>query len=229
MRGLVDGLASPHPMAVGLPSIFQEEDPFTVRFTEAFDDSLAPIFATLDNLAAYFNPRYAPEDFLGWLAGWVAIELDETWDIGRRRAAVLGGADLLRRRGTAIGLATELELATGGQVEVSESGGSAWSLDAGSPMVGSARPALLVRIRVDDPKAVDAERVAAIVDAAKPAHVPHRIEIVGSGPAAARRPKKATADTAPDDGSDGDGGAGAAEREPTPPPDAESEAAGEGG
>ena len=115
MRGLVDGLTSPHPMAAGLPAIFQEEDPFTVRFTEAFDDSLAPIFTTLDNLAAYFDPRYAPEDFLGWLAGWVAIELDETWDLARRREAVLGGADLLRRRGTAVGLAAELELATGGQ------------------------------------------------------------------------------------------------------------------
>lgn len=193
MRGLVDGLTSPHPMAAGLPAIFQEEDPFTVRFTEAFDDSLAPIFTTLDNLAAYFDPRYAPEDFLGWLAGWVAIELDETWELRRRREAVLGGADLLRRRGTAVGLAAELELATGGRVEVLESGGSAWSLDAGSPMVGSARPALLVRIRVDDPGGLDAERVERIVDAAKPAHVPHKVEIAGAEPTAGRRGKKAGA------------------------------------
>lgn len=193
MRGLVDGLTSPHPMAAGLPAIFQEEDPFTMRFTEAFDDSLAPIFTTLDNLAAYFDPRYAPEDFLGWLAGWVAIELDETWELRRRREAVLGGADLLRRRGTAVGLAAELELATGGRVEVLESGGSAWSLDAGSPMVGSARPALLVRIRVDDPGGLDAERVERIVDAAKPAHVPHKVEIAGAEPTAGRRGKKAGA------------------------------------
>jgi phage tail-like protein len=201
MRGLVDGLSSPHPMAAGLPAIFQEEDPFTVRFTEAFDDSLAPIFTTLDNLAAYFDPRYAPEDFLAWLAGWVAIELDETWELGRRREAVLGGADLLRRRGTAVGLAAELELATGGRVEVLESGGSAWSLDAGSPMVGTARPALLVRIRVDDPGGLDAERVERIVDAAKPAHVPHKVEIVGAEPTSGRRTKKAGASaTAATDG-----------------------------
>ena len=134
MRGLVAGLSSPHPMATGLPAIYQEDDPFTVRFTQAFDDSLAPIFSTLDNLPAYFDPRYAPEDFLGWLAGWVAIELDETWEVERRRRAVRDGADLLRRRGTAGGLAAEIELATGGQVEIVENGGSGWSLDAGSPI-----------------------------------------------------------------------------------------------
>lgn len=214
MRGLVEGLSSPHPMAAGLPSIYQEEDAFTVRFTEAFDDSLAPIFSTLDNLPAYFDPRYAPEDFLAWLASWVAIELDETWDLERRRAAVLGGADLLRRRGTAIGLTTELELATGGQVEVLESGGSAWSLDAGSPMVGAARPALLVRIQVDKPDGVDADRVARIVEAAKPAHVPHRIEIVGSGPPKAGRSKKGTAAAAPTEEQD-EGAATDAEPETT--------------
>jgi phage tail-like protein len=206
MRGIVDGLSSPHPMATALPAIYQEEDPFTVRFTQAFDDSLAPIFSTLDNLPAYFDPRYAPEDFLGWLAGWVAIELDETWEVERRRVAVRSGADLLRRRGTAGGLAAEIELATGGQVEIEENGGSGWSLDAGSPMTGSARPALLVRLRVGDPAGVDQDRLEQIVDAAKPAHVPHRIEIVGtgsgpSGSGAARRAKKSgpAADAAPTD------------------------------
>jgi phage tail-like protein len=208
MRGLVAGLASAHPMARGLPAIYQEEDPFTVRFTQAFDDSLAPIFSTLDNLSAYFDPRYAPEDFLGWLAGWVAIELDETWEVERRRTAVSEAADLLRRRGTAGGLATEVELATGGEVEILENGGSGWSLDAGSPMIGSARPSLLVQLRVDDLSMVDRERLERIVDAAKPAHVPHRIEIVGIEPTArsARRPKKTSA-AKPESADGGTGGA----------------------
>jgi phage tail-like protein len=227
MRGLVDGLGSPYPMASGLPAIFQEEDPFTVRFTQAFDDSLAPIFSTLDNLGAYFDPRYAPEDFLAWLAGWVAIELDETWDLERRREAVLGGADLLRRRGTAIGLSTELELATGGQVEVLESGGSAWSLDAGSPMVGSARPALVVRISGADGASLDLERIERIVDAAKPAHVPHRVEIVGSTPPPGRKAKKAAAATEPatEPAAEPEDTASPA-TEPSEPPDAGSEAGG---
>jgi phage tail-like protein len=219
MRGIVEGLSSPHPMATGLPAVYQEEDPFTVRFTQAFDDSLAPIFATLDNLPAYFDPRYAPEDFLGWLAGWIAIELDETWDVSRRRVAVLNGAEVLRRRGTAGGLAAEIELATGGEVEIVENGGSGWSLDAGSPMIGSSRPALMVRVRVADPARVDAERLERIVDAAKPAHVPHRIEIVGTGSAGAagpvaKRAKKGGPAAAEPDGASGSPAEGASEGAP---------------
>ena len=191
MRGTIEGLRSPHPLALGLPAIYQEEDPFTVRLTEAFDAVLAPIFSTLDNLPAYFDPALTPPDFLGWLASWVALDLDETWDLARRRQAVASGVDLLRRRGTAVGLADELRLATGAEVEVLENGGTAWSLDPGSPMVGSPEPALLVRIiGAGD---VDLDRVESIVRGAKPAHVPHKVEVVAGSPAKKSRGKAADA------------------------------------
>jgi phage tail-like protein len=191
MRGLVAGLPNPHPLARGLPGIYQEEDEFAVRLTEALDASLAPIVSTLDNLAAYFDPRYAPEDFLGWLAGWVGIELDETWDIGRRRTVVAKGAELLRQMGTRRGLAAEVELATGGRVDIVENGGSRWSREPGGPMVGSPVPSLVVRVHVADPGAVDRERLDRLIAASKPAHVPHRLEIAGSdvpGDGDGRRP-----------------------------------------
>ncbi len=197
MRGTIDGLRSPHPLALGLPAIYQEEDPFTIRLTEAFDDVLAPVFSTLDNLPAYFDPSLTPPDFLGWLASWVALELDESWDLGRRRRAVKSGVDLLRRRGTAVGLADELRLATGTEVEVLENGGTAWSLDPGSPMVGTPDPALLVRIVTADAGALDLDRVARIISAGKPAHVPHTVEIVVQAPAKKSRSK--AADPAADD------------------------------
>jgi phage tail-like protein len=197
MRGTIDGLRSPHPLALGLPAVYQEEDPFTIRLTEAFDDVLAPVFSTLDNLPAYFDPSLTPPDFLGWLASWVALELDETWDLGRRRRAVKTGVDLLRRRGTAVGLADELRLATGAEVEVLENGGTAWSLDPGSPMVGTPDPALLVRIVTPDAGAVDLDRVERIISAGKPAHVPHKVEVVVQAPAKKSRPKAAaTGDSA---------------------------------
>jgi len=188
MRGRVDGLASPTPLASELPAVYQEEDPFSVRLVEAFDAELAPIIATLDNLSAYFDPRLTPEDFLGWLGSWVALELDETWGVARRRAAILAAVDVLRRRGTAAGLADELRLATDGPVEVIESGGSAWSLDPMSPMVGSPELALLIRVLAVDPSQVDVDRLDRVVRSAKPAHVPHRIEVVGVEP-----PKKSKA------------------------------------
>lgn len=189
MRGTIEGLRSPHPLAQGLPAIYQEEDPFTIRLTEAFDDVLAPVFSTLDNLPAYFDPSLTPPDFLGWLASWVALELDETWDLARRRQAVKSGVDLLRRRGTAVGLADELRLATGAEIEVLENGGSAWSLDPGSPMVGTPEPALLIRIVTPDAGAVDLDRVERIIGAGKPAHVPHKVEVVVQAPAKKSRVK----------------------------------------
>ena len=189
MRGTIEGLRSPHPLAQGLPAIYQEEDPFTIRLTEAFDDVLAPVFSTLDNLPAYFDPSLTPPDFLGWLASWVALELDETWDLARRRQAVKSGVDLLRRRGTAVGLADELRLATGAEIEVLENGGTAWSLDPGSPMVGTPDPALLVRIVTPDAGAVDLDRVERIIGAGKPAHVPHKVEVVVQAPAKKSRAK----------------------------------------
>jgi len=194
MRGLIGGLPSPHPLGAALPAVYQEEDQFAMRLTSAFDDALAPIVSTLDNLPAYFAPSLTPEDFLAWLSDWVAFDLDETWSVARRREAVARAVDILRRRGTSIGLAEEVALVTGGEVEIIENGGTAWSLDPASPMVGSAKPALIVRVRVDDPSAIDPDRIDRVVSAAKPAHVPHRVEILGREEAPkARKPKASEA------------------------------------
>jgi phage tail-like protein len=178
MRGTVGGLLSPHPLALGLPAVYQDEDQFTVRMTHAFDELLAPVIATLDNLSAYFQPSLAPEDFIDWLADWVGMDLDENWDVELRREVVARAIDLLGRRGTAAGLADVLRLLTGGEVELIETGGTAWSVDAGSELPGSPRPALQVRLRVTDPAALDPARLDRLIIASKPAHVPHTVEVL---------------------------------------------------
>ena len=197
MRGTVSGLPSPHPLGLGLPAVYQDEDPFTIRMTRAFDELLAPVIATLDNLSAYFDPAVAPEDFVDWLAEWVGIELDENWDADLRREVVATATDLLGRRGTALGLADVLRLVTGGEVELIETGGTAWSVDAGSELPGSARPALQVRVKVADPAALDPGRLDRLVTASRPAHVPHTIEVVATAggraaPAAPPSPRRRT-------------------------------------
>ena len=183
MRALVAGLPSAHPLGPSLPALYQDDD-FAQRFLAGLDVVLAPIFSTLDNLDAYLDPNLAPDDFLAWLAGWVGIALDESWDESRRRAIVARAVELYRMRGTAIGLAGQVEIMTGGQVQIVENGATGWSVDPGGDLPGSPEPLVVVRVTVPEPKAVDAGRLDAMVAAAKPAHVLHRIEIVKGGAAA---------------------------------------------
>jgi len=177
MRGAVDGLSSPHPLGRHLPALYQE-DGFAQRLMSAFDQVLAPVFSVLDNFDAYIDPTLTAEDFLAWLAGWLGVDLDETWPLERRRALVLQAAELYRRRGTVSGLREQLEIVTGSTVEVVDSGGVAWSRTSGAELPGAAPVSVTVRITAGDASALDMTRVELAVSAAKPAHVPHRIELV---------------------------------------------------
>lgn len=177
MRGLIDGLDSPHPIGARLPGLYAEDD-FIQRFVSAFDALLAPIFATLDCLPAYFDPQLAPEDFLDWLADWVGLVVDESWTVERRREVVSHAVELHGARGTRRGLAKHVRLVTGGQVEITESGGCAWSQHPQTPLPGSDHPALHIRVRVPDPSTVDTRRLDALVAEVKPAHLPHTVEVV---------------------------------------------------
>lgn len=176
-RGLVPELLSPVPFGPTLPGLYQDDD-FTMRFVTAFDEALAPLISTIDNFAAYLDPALTPEDFLDWLAGWVGVLLDETWPIERRRAFVSVAAQLYRQRGTTAGLAAQVRLFTAGEVEIKESGGSAWSTTADAAPPGTAAFSVTVRVRPPAKIKVDPVRLDALVAAAKPAHVVHKVEIV---------------------------------------------------
>jgi phage tail-like protein len=188
VRGMVPGLVSPHPLGAALPALYQE-DSFALRLTGALDEVLAPIFASLDGLPAYLDPALAPDDFLEWLSGWVGVTLDETWPIERRRQLVADAAQLYRSRGTVAGLAAQVAIYTGGEVLVEDNGAAAWSAQAGGTVPGTAAARLRVRVTVDDPNSVSLARLEAVVATAKPAHVPHTIEVVGRSGRGARAAK----------------------------------------
>ena len=185
-RAGVKSLLSPHPLGVYLPALYQE-DQLAQAWLSGLDDVLAPIFSSIDNFDAYLDPGLAPADFLDWLATWMGLVADETWPIERRRAFVSSASELYRMRGTARGLGAHVQIFTGGDVEVVEQGGSAWSATSGAPLPGSGSFDMLVRIRVADPSTVDTTKIDALVAAAKPAHLTHRIEVVASSPAPRRR------------------------------------------
>jgi len=177
MRGLVADLESPHPIGDTLPALYRDDD-LAQRLVSVMDASLAPVFASLDGFSAYLDPAYAPEDFLDWLASWVGAALDQTWPLERRRKMVASAADLYRLRGTASGLAAQVAIYTGGKVEVIESGAAGWSVVPNAAVPGEAEPSLLVRVTVRDSKKVPVARLDELVAASKPAHIPHRVEIL---------------------------------------------------
>jgi len=179
----VPDMATPHPLGRSLPALYQEPDKdgkeaFALRFTDALDEVLAPLFATLDNLEAYVDPEVTPEDFLEWLGQWVGMPVDETWEIERQRRAVAHAARIYRWRGTVRGLRELVEVFSGGSVEVIDNGAVGWSAGRGKPLPGKATPDLLVRVTVPDPNAIEPLSLDALVRAAKPAHIPHTIELL---------------------------------------------------
>ncbi|GAA1942440.1 phage tail protein [Kitasatospora viridis] len=177
MRRAVADLDTPYPIGGLLPAVFQE-DRLAMRWTAALDEVLAPVISTLDCLDAYTDPLLAPADFVRWLAGWLGTVLDENWPLERQRAAVAHSVRLYRGRGTVEGLRALIELVTEGRVELAESGGIRWSAAPNTPLPGEDRAWFSVKVAVPDPSAVDVAALEELISAEKPAHVPHRLEVV---------------------------------------------------
>ncbi|MET8995902.1 phage tail protein [Amycolatopsis sp. NPDC004169] len=176
MRGMTAGVRTPRPLAALLPSVLQE-DPVLTGLTAGLDEVLAPVHAVLDCLDAYLDPGLAPADFLAHLAAWLGVTLDDAWTDDRRREIVRNAVALHGLRGTARGLRWQLELATEGRAEVVDSGGTHWSRTPGSTPA-AAEPSLVVRLRRGDAPEAELAAVRDLVAAAKPAHVPHHVELV---------------------------------------------------
>jgi phage tail-like protein len=177
MRKAVPGLETPYPIGGLLPAVFQE-DPVTMQWTAALDQVLSAPIATLDCLAAYTDPMLAPEDFVHWVGQWVGAVLDENWPLERQRATVANSVRLYRMRGTVEGLRALIEVVTGGEVELTESGGVRWSLAPNTAPPGEPVARVSVRVTVPRGARVDAAALEELIIAEKPAHVAHGLEVV---------------------------------------------------
>jgi hypothetical protein len=87
------------------------------------------------------------------------------------------GVELLQWRGTARGVRAAVRALFEMEPELAESGGTTHSTAPGSPLPGADRPELLVRLRVPNAEEFDVRRLDALVEMAKPAHIPHRVEV----------------------------------------------------
>lgn len=115
-----------------LPAIFHD-DPFLGKFLLAFETILSQAPpdhpAALETLIAqshiYLKPLVsggdngrAPQSFLPWLAGWVALTLREDWDEEVQRKFIREVVTLYRQRGTKAGLIRLLQIYLGDQTPI---------------------------------------------------------------------------------------------------------------
>jgi phage tail-like protein len=172
----VPSLGPRYSLLEGLPALFHG-DAFIVGLVGGFDEVLAPMQATVDDLDAYVDPHLCPPDFLEWLGGWMGLAVDRRWPIQRRRELVARAFDVYRWRGTRRGIEEAVELYTGIVPDVEESGGVSTSPSPLGPFPGSRERFVHVRLHTSD-ATIDAAVVSRIVADVKPAHVPHRVEVV---------------------------------------------------
>lgn len=98
-----------------LPAVFRE-DPFAGRFLLAFEavlsgrDGVEGLEQIAGRIADHFDPGTTPDDFLPWLAGWVALSLRADWDPATKRGFIQEIVPLYRKRGTLAGLKRMLEI-----------------------------------------------------------------------------------------------------------------------
>jgi phage tail-like protein len=183
VRGGVAGARSPHPIGVTLPALYAD-DAFAQRWCAALDEVLAPVIGVLDSFPAYLDPWTAPPDVLDWLASWVGLDAAAALPAERRRALVAQAADLHAWRGTPAAVRGLVQLATGREADLEESGGTMWSDTPDTDLPGGARPGLVVRVRRGDPAGadgadeVDPALLTVLLALVAPAHVPWSVEVL---------------------------------------------------
>jgi len=73
--------------------------------------SYPPLEELIDRLPSFFNPWRTPtDDFLCWLASWVALDLRSDWTEYQRRKITAGIVSVYRMRGLTQGLYTYLDI-----------------------------------------------------------------------------------------------------------------------
>jgi phage tail-like protein len=109
-EALLSGRADAMPP--GAPAVRGLED-----ILGAFVDELDPAFTTVVT-----SPDGARQDspFLAYLASWVALTLDQNWDLDRKRRWLQRIVLLYQRRGTRAGLEEYLSMFVGDHARISE-------------------------------------------------------------------------------------------------------------
>jgi phage tail-like protein len=158
-----------------LPAVFAE-DPFLGRFLQAFETVLSGpgvagqpgIEEIIGGLPSVVDPATTPDEFLPWLAGWVALSLRADWDAATKRAFLREIVPLYRLRGTQAGLQRMLEIYTRESVTIDDDFDDPAHFFQVQLTLGDADPD---RIRAKQ------EIARAIIDQEKPAHTFYALKV----------------------------------------------------
>jgi phage tail-like protein len=164
-----------------LPSLYQGDD-FLGRFLRIFEDIIAPIERTIDNVGDSLDPELAPEEFLPWLSSWIGVDLDENWPPAMQRELIASAATLYRWRGTRRGLREHLRIYTGFSPLIVENfTGLRLGQDAVlgvNARLGTYHPhCFYVTAIAAQPASLDERILRRIVEAEKPANTGYLLEV----------------------------------------------------
>lgn len=106
-----------------LPAIYREDAAsrqFLNRFLSIFEGPFDEVEEKIARLPALFDPDATGAEFLSWLAGWLALDLDDNWPESQQRQAIATAFALYARRGTPEGLRAALAFFAGIDARIDE-------------------------------------------------------------------------------------------------------------
>jgi phage tail-like protein len=96
-----------------LPALYRERRAARAllsRFLTLFESRFAGVESRLTHIQELFDPAAVPAKFLPWLAGWLALYLDENWPEEKKRQTIAKAFEMYARRGTPQGLREAIRL-----------------------------------------------------------------------------------------------------------------------
>lgn len=126
-----------------LPALYAKDQvpsEFLERFLALEQSVLGELEKEIGDLPLLFDPHAAPAggfpSWLGWLASWLAFDVNETWSASQLRRYLARAFALYGKRGTIEGLRRYLKIYAGVTAHIEEPGAHAsiWTLDGKSSL-----------------------------------------------------------------------------------------------
>jgi phage tail-like protein len=146
-----------------LPGIYHTD--FMARFLGLFEAISTPIEWEITHFDMFLSPGTAPEDFLPWLANWFDLTFDDSWTEAQRRTLLSKAHRIYARRGTRWALSRVLEIYTGHEPEV---------IDTGKDL-----EPFTFRVILPDADRARQSLIERLINAHKPAHTTYTLEFSG--------------------------------------------------